>query len=112
MSSLLRLTGEIIVAGDIGLTEGTAQCLLRSKSELDVEFDFEAGPCHWAGRLTFDGEFFFAAELATLTPETVSPISVQARLFRNAFNEREWLLHGLWREDGIDHFFDAELTAE
>jgi hypothetical protein len=33
-------------------------------------------------------------------------------LFRNAFDERLWLLHGLWEEEGLDHVFDADLEAE
>ena len=41
----------------------------------------------------------------------MSPIFLRARLFRNAFNEREWLLHGLWKEEGLDHVFDADLEA-
>ena len=48
------------------------------------------------------GDFFCANQLPTLTPDTVPPIALKARLFRNAFNEREWLLHGLWEEEGLD----------
>ena len=58
------------------------------------------------------GDLFCADELPTLTPGTVSAILLKVRLFRNAFNEREWLLHGLWREEGFDHVFDADLEAE
>ena len=112
MSYLLKLRGKITVAGDSGVQEGTAKCAIRSEKEIEVEFDFEAGPCRWAGRLNRAGDLFCADELPTLTPGTVSAILLKVRLFRNAFNEREWLLHGLWREEGFDHVFDADLEAE
>ena len=74
MSYLLKLRGKVIVAGDSGAQEGTALCVMRSKEKIEVEFDFEAGPCRWAGRLNRAGDFFCADELPTLTPDTVSPI--------------------------------------
>jgi len=112
MSYLLKLRGKVTVADETGAQEGTALCVIRSEREIEVEFDFEAGPCRWAGLLNRGGDFFCAEELPTLTPDTVSPILLRARLFRNAFNEREWLLHGLWKEEGLDHVFDADLEAE
>ena len=111
MSYLLKLRGKVTVSGDNGVQEGSARCLIRSEREIEVQFDFEAGPCRWAGRLNRAGDFFCADELPTLTPDTVSPILLRARLFRNAFKEREWLLHGLWKEEGFDHVFDADLEA-
>ena len=112
MSYFLKLRGKVTVAGDTEAQEGTALCVIRSEREIEVEFDFEAGPCRWAGRLNRAGDFFCASQLPTLTPDTVSPIVLKARLFRNAFNEHEWLLHGLWREEGFEHVFDADLEAE
>ena len=112
MSYLLKLRGKVTVAGDTGAQEGTARCVIRSDKEIGVQFDFEAGPCRWAGKLKRAGSFFCADELPTLTPNTVPPILLRARLFRNAFNEREWLLHGLWQEEGFDHVFDADMEAE
>jgi hypothetical protein len=112
MSYMLKLRGKVTVAGAGGVQEGMAECALRSDREIEVEFDFDAGPCRWAGPLSRVGNFFCADALPTITPDTVSPILLRARLFRNAFNEREWLLHGLWRDDGIDHVFDADLEAE
>ena len=112
MSYLLKLRGKVTVASDSGVQEGTAKCAIRSEKEIEVEFDFEAGPCRWAGRLDRAGDLFCADVLPTLTPGTVSAILLKARLFRNAFKEREWLLHGLWREEGFDHVFDADLEAE
>ena len=112
MSYPLKLRGKVTVAGDTGAQEGTALCVIRSEREIEVEFDFEAGPCRWAGHLKRVGSLFCADELPTLTPDTVSPILLRARLFRNAFNERQWLLHGLWEEESLDHVFDADLEAE
>jgi len=112
MSYLLKLRGTVVVTGDNGAQEGTARCVIRSETEIDVEFDFEVGPCRWAGRLNRLGDFFRVTELPTLTPHTVSPITLKARLFRNAFNERQWLLHGLWQEEGLDHVFDTDLEVE
>lgn len=112
MSYLLKLRGKVTVAGDTGAQEGAARCVIRSDKKIEVEFDFEVGPCRWAGLLNRAGDFFYADELPTLTPDTVSPILLRARLFRNAFNESEWLLHGLWQEEGLDHVFDADMEAE
>ena len=112
MSYLLKLRGKVIVTGDTGAQEGLAQCVVCSEKEIEVEFDFEEGPCRWAGRLSRVGDFFCADELPTLTPDTVSSILLRARLFRNAFNEREWLLHGLWQEEGLEYVFDADFKAE
>ena len=112
MSYLLKLHGTVVVAGHHDAQKGLARCVFHSEKEIEVEFDFEAGPCRWAGRLARDGDFFCVDELPTLTPDNVSPIQLEARLFRNAFNEREWLLHGLWREDGLDYVFVADLEVE
>src|ERR1700687_5932967 len=108
MSYTLKLRGKVTVAGAGAVQEGMAECALRSDKEIEVVFDFDAGPCRWAGPLSRVGNFFSDA-LPTVTPDTVSPILLRARLFRNAFNEREWLLDGLWRDAGIDHLFDADL---
>jgi hypothetical protein len=75
MSYLLKLRGKVTVAGDSGAHEGTALCVIRSEREIEVQFDFEAGPYHWAGLLNRAGDFFCTDELPTLTPDTVSPMS-------------------------------------
>ena len=112
MSYLLKLRGTVMVARESGAQKGKTQCVFLSESEIEVEFEFEAGPCRWAGRLNRTGDFFCADELPALTSDTASPILLRARLFRNAFNEREWLLHGLWQEEGLEYVFDADFKAE
>jgi hypothetical protein len=69
MSYLLRLRGKVTVAGDTGAQEGTARCVIRSDKEIEVQFDFEAGPCRWAGKLKRAGSFFCADELPTFNTE-------------------------------------------